>query len=437
MPVELTVIALAHAEIADPSLEAVVKALVTEPHLLVERDPPRHGSAASERAFLPIVHVVLLKRAGWTEAADARQPDRLLDVRRRRLVDIDPRPYLGLVGAARMPDSEGAGGCPKHGEIGKHRPDDRVDQPRTGAETCLDFGPYLLLVIEDLRHRRIANVVRADADQDVPAAWRHHRARRVGFGRDAAAEIGLDRGQMRPTDVIGVAAEIFGRKLPIARHDPFVDAADHLDPPLASVEEIIEVPGHFAEIMDERRRRGIEGGEIQPLVAVELRGRYHTPVLAVQLAVIGFLEIGYADERPVIAIGPAVIGAGKGGGVAVIGAAQAITTMPADVEEGVDLTRGVAHHQNRVFAHIGGEEIAGQRDLALVAQEQPAARENPLQFLLVDLWLDENPAAEQTVLGIDQAALHHGVHRLPLIHWSERDAVPAASPRRRPLQLSR
>ena len=87
--------------------------------------------------------------------------------------------------------------------------------------------------------------------------------------------------------------------------------------------------------------------------------------------------------------------------------------MAADVQEGVDLSAAVAHHQHRVLAHVGGEVIAGIGNLAVVAQEQPAAGEDTLQFLLVDVGFDENAAAYQAPLRVNQA-LHFGNHDLPL-----------------------
>src|SRR4029077_13672339 len=89
--------------------------------------------------------------------------------------------------------------------------------------------------------------------------------------------------------------------------------------------------------------------------------------------------------------------------------------MAADVEESAHLPGRVADDQDRVFAHVGGEEIAGLRDLALVAQEKPATGEDPLQLLLVELRLDEDAATDQTLLGVDQPE-HVGFHRLaPLL----------------------
>ncbi len=121
--------------------------------------------------------------------------------------------------------------------------------------------------------------------------------------------------------MVGVATEILGRELPIARHDPFVHAANHLDATLAPVEERVEIPAHLAEILAQRRRLGIEGGEVQPFVIVELRHWHQAPALAIELAVIGLFQIRDADQFAVIAVGPAVIGAGEARGVAIVRAA--------------------------------------------------------------------------------------------------------------------
>jgi len=64
-----------------------------------------------------------------------------------------------------------------------------------------------------------------------------------------------------------------------------------------------------------------------------------------------------------------MIGAGEGCGIAGVGPAQSVAAMPADIEKGMDLVGTVAHHQNRVFAHIGGQKVAGPRDLTLMTEE--------------------------------------------------------------------
>src|SRR5262249_14648722 len=145
------------------------------------------------------------------------------------------------------------------------------------------------------------------------------------------------------------------------------------------------------------------------LVALELGDRDEAPTLAVDLAVIGFLDEGHADQPAVVAIGPAVIGAGEAGSVAGIGAAQAIAAMAADVQERTDLPLGAAHPQDRILAHVGAEEVPRAWDLTFVAEEEPAAGEDPLQLLLVDLPLREDAATDAPVLDVDQAR-DIGVH---------------------------
>src|SRR4051812_19377974 len=81
--VELAMIAFAEAIVADPGAECRIEPFVTKPHPVVERHAPRHHAATRLGAFLPVVHVILLERAGWTEATDSRLADRSLDLRRR------------------------------------------------------------------------------------------------------------------------------------------------------------------------------------------------------------------------------------------------------------------------------------------------------------------------------------------------------------------
>src|SRR5438093_6054182 len=78
--IELAVIALAHAVVAGPGVEALIEPLVAEPHLGVQVGSPRHDAATAARAFLPVVHVVLLERARGAEASHAGQSVRFLDV---------------------------------------------------------------------------------------------------------------------------------------------------------------------------------------------------------------------------------------------------------------------------------------------------------------------------------------------------------------------
>jgi hypothetical protein len=58
-----------------------------------------------------------------------------------------------------------------------------------------------------------------------------------------------------------------------------------------------------------------------------------------------------------------------------------------------------------LLAHAGEHEVAARRDLAFVADEEPRAREDPLQFFLVDRLAGEDVAADQAALQIHMAAL--------------------------------
>src|SRR5215831_1156467 len=207
-----------------------------------------------------------------------------------------------------------------------------------------------------------------------------------------------------------------GLPVGVTRDHALVHPADHLNAALTAIEEGVEVPGHLPQIVQEWRGRGIEGGEEQPLVAGELGHRDQPPLLPLQLPIIGFLQGGHPHQLAIVAIRPAMIGTGEGRGIANIGSAQPVAAVAADVEKGADLPRAVPHHQDRVLAHGGTEEVAGVGDLALVAQKQPAAGEDLRQLLLVDLWLDKDAPADQAALGIHQTpwVRHHATSPYPV-----------------------
>src|SRR5712691_9425859 len=93
--------------------EIRVETLVSQAHSVVQGMAPCNDTAAGLGAALPIVHVVLLERAGRAENAHSGEADRFLDFGRRRLVGIGPGPDFGLVWAARVPHPKRARGRPK------------------------------------------------------------------------------------------------------------------------------------------------------------------------------------------------------------------------------------------------------------------------------------------------------------------------------------
>src|SRR3954454_8226915 len=69
--------------------------------------------------------------------------------------------------------------------------------------------------------------------------------------------------------VVGVAAEILGRKFPVARHAPFLHAAQQFGLTLAAVPAVelqIEKPRERPEIFLERGRLRVPGREDRALV---------------------------------------------------------------------------------------------------------------------------------------------------------------------------
>src|ERR1700739_3210272 len=112
--IELAMVPLAHAEITGPGVETLVETLMSQPHLGVDGKLPRHHTPTRLCALLPVVHIVLLECARRAETPYAGQPYRLLDVGRRRLIGIDPRPHRGLFGTPRLPHPEGARGRAQH-----------------------------------------------------------------------------------------------------------------------------------------------------------------------------------------------------------------------------------------------------------------------------------------------------------------------------------
>src|SRR6185503_18171053 len=109
------------------------------------------------------------------------------------------------------------------------------------------------------------------------------------------------------------------------------------------------------------------------------------------------------DEGAVGGVAPAVVGTQELGGVALVVTADLHPAMPAGVEEDVDLARRVPAQDDRLLTHGAGDEIARTRDLAVVSDQEPGAREDALLLLPVDLIADEDLPADDAPLHVDQA----------------------------------
>src|SRR5437899_2652535 len=127
------------------------------------------------------------------------------------------------------------------------------------------------------------------------------------------------------------------------------------------------------------------------------------PLAPVELRAVGVLGERHADERAVGAVAPAVVRALELDRVALVVTAHLHAAMPARVEKDADPSRAVAAQDDRLLAHRRREIVARLRDLALVADEEPGAGEDPLELLPVDLLAHEDLAADDPALDVDQA----------------------------------
>src|ERR1700730_2709841 len=371
------------------------------------RIAPCDRAAARGMGVVPVLHVVLLGHAGGTGVADVVVAQEILDLRRGGAVDHVPAPDFGLVRSARMPD------C------------DRARLPRMQCRIREDFAgaaddarplaallaPFFFATGKIFRHHRGVliggrhrlvigeqvnpGLVAAVIERDVQPA-RHQPLLQVA----AAAAAGADADQIdrAVTDVVvAVAAEILGREFPVARDQPFLDAAQYFGAALAAipaVESEIEIPDKIAEVLEKGRGRRVPAGPHRPLVEAELRDFDQTPLRFVELLVVGLAEIGHADQLAVGSIAPAVIGACEDRRAALVVAAHLHAAMAARIEKHMDFAGPVAAQDHRFLAHSRDKEIPWFWNLALVAYKQPGAGEEPLQFFAVDLLIDKDLAAD-------------------------------------------
>src|SRR5271155_2038930 len=70
----------------------------------------------------------------------------------------------------------------------------------------------------------------------------------------------------------------------------------------------------------------------------------------------------------------------------------------------------VAGQDDRVFAHIGVEEIVDRRHQALMPDHQPGAPEDPLHLVVIDRLLAEDATIELAGGGVDDGVFPSGTH---------------------------
>src|SRR5438045_6832491 len=107
---------------------------------------------------------------------------------------------------------------------------------------------------------------------------------------------------------------------------------------------------------------------------------------------VGLAEVRHADQPPVGAVAPAVIGAGEDSRRALVVAAHLHAAMATGIEEDVDATGAVAAQDHRLLAHRRNEVIAGLGNLAFMPDMQPGTGEDALLLLGVDVLGNEDLA---------------------------------------------
>ena len=88
--------------------------------------------------------------------------------------------------------------------------------------------------------------------------------------------------------------------------------------------------------------------------------------------------------------------------IALLVAAHLHAAMPARIQEHVHDALLVAAQDDRLLAHARGVEVAGLGNQALVPDEQPGAGEQLLQFLLVEIGINEDFAANEALVRVNE-----------------------------------
>ena len=104
------------------------------------------------------------------------------------------------------------------------------------------------------------------------------------------------------------------------------------------------------------------------------------------------VPVGHADEAPVEAVGPGVIGTGDAAAaVAARTVEQPRGAMPADVMESAHRAILAAQHQHRLPEELEGVEVPRLRHVAQVAHELPAAAEDAIALALEEFRIPVDP----------------------------------------------
>lgn len=216
--------------------------------------------------------------------------------------------------------------------------------------------------------------------------------------------------------MVAGAAEILRRGLPVGVQYPPV-GSDHLRAPFPAVQQGIQVPGHIAQVLQERRGFGVEGRENQPFVGVQLSHRNQPPGLTVEAAIM--FRHRQTDQLSLVAEAPAVVRAREEPGIPPVQTADPIPPVATQVEKGAEPTVRVPAEDHRVLPHVGADEIAGVGDLTLMTEIEPAPGEDALLLELVNPVVGEHPPVHESVFEVNEPldAPDSAMHRWPPFQW--------------------
>ncbi|MNF91990.1 hypothetical protein D3C84_746170 [compost metagenome] len=230
---------------------------------------------------------------------------------------------------------------------------------------------------------------------------------------------------MRGADVVGVAAEVFRAALPVRLDDEALGLLDDLHAVRMQAEDGVEHPGGGAEVLAQRRHFIGQGGEDEAVQHFHARSAQQAPFLLVERAAVGILQVRGAGPVAVVAIGPAMVGALEGAGVALVVVADFGATVAAVVEHDIDLATVVAGDDDLVETQATEHEVALVGDFGSMGNEDPGSRKDSLhlgtEHRVVTEHFDRQQAFVQAFLNavaeiIKEAATVTGINKIVVKH---------------------
>src|SRR5262249_40975439 len=136
-------------------------------------------------------------------------------------------------------------------------------------------------------------------------------------------------------------------------------------------------------------------------IDAQLGDRDKTELVLLELARAVMVFGADRDQLAVIAVRPAVIGAAQEAHVLAIGAAYPHAAVTARIEKDAHHAVVVAHQDGWIDAAGPAQHVARIGNFALVADEEPAAPEDAIDFHAKDFGIGEDAARDQAFLRAD------------------------------------